>query len=162
MIDPYVGPRPFERDEAGLFFGRLGETRLLVSMVLASRVVLLYALSGAGKTSLLNAAVVPSLEREDFFEVLPPARVRGPATEAQPAAGVNPYVTGVLSHWTGDGAASLPARLGQLPHPNGPDGFPPPSGPGRTSPAGGPACPIRPDPSSSSAPADPSPRWSAP
>jgi hypothetical protein len=126
VTDPYVGPRPFERDEAGLFFGRLGETRLLVSMVLASRVVLLYALSGAGKTSLLNAAVVPSLEREDFFEVLAPARVRGLTAGAQPASGVNPYVAGVLSHWAGDGAASLPTWLEQLPHPSGPDGFPRP------------------------------------
>jgi hypothetical protein len=126
VTDPYVGPRPFQRGEAALFFGRLGETRLLVSMVLASRVVLLYALSGAGKTSLLNASVVPSLEDEEFFEVLAPARVRGPAVESQPAAGVNPYVAGVLSYWTPDGGTSLPDLLGKLPHPNGPDGFPRP------------------------------------
>ena len=125
-MDPYVGPRPFERNETDLFFGRLGETRLLVSMVLSSRVVLLYALSGAGKTSLLNAAVVPALEREDYFEVLPPARVRGPNVEGQPAAGVNPFVAGVLSHWTTEPAGSVTALLGQRPHAIGPDGFPRP------------------------------------
>jgi WD40 repeat protein len=125
-MDPYVGPRPFERDEAELFFGRLGETRLAVSMVLSSRVVLLYALSGAGKTSLLNAAVAPALERDDYFEVLAPPRVRGPNLEGRSTEDVNPFVAGVLAHWTSEPARSVTALLGQRPHSIGPDGFPRP------------------------------------
>jgi len=120
-VDPYVGPRPFQREEEDLFFGRLGESRTLISMILASRVVLLYALSGAGKTSLLNAAVVPSLEREEFFEVMPPARVRGPGARD---SAMNPFVAGVMSHWAELGSAdSLPSFLAQLRHMPGPDGF---------------------------------------
>ena len=70
---PYVGPRPFDRAERGRFYGRDQEARALVSLVVAHRVVLLYAASGAGKTSLLNAGLVPLLEEEDGFEVLPAA-----------------------------------------------------------------------------------------
>ncbi|HXN58800.1 MAG TPA: hypothetical protein VN912_09485, partial [Candidatus Angelobacter sp.] len=74
--EPFVGPRPFEREEEEFFFGRDREAEDLVSLVIANRVVLLYAQSGAGKTSLVNARLVPGLEKEGL-EVLPPGRVRG-------------------------------------------------------------------------------------
>jgi len=74
--NPYPGPRPFEPEESGIFFGREREVRELVSLITAHRVVLLYAQSGAGKTSLLNAGVIPFLTKEGF-EVLPITRVRG-------------------------------------------------------------------------------------
>jgi WD40 repeat protein len=72
--NPYVGPRPYERGDRRNFFGRKRETRDLLSLILAERVVLFYAPSGAGKTSLLNAQVIPALE-EEGFNVLPVARV---------------------------------------------------------------------------------------
>ncbi|MBN1953711.1 MAG: hypothetical protein JW900_01565 [Anaerolineae bacterium] len=72
--NPYVGPRPYERADRHNFFGRNREARDLQSLILAERVVLFYAQSGAGKTSLLNAAVIPALE-EEGFAVLPLARV---------------------------------------------------------------------------------------
>jgi len=72
----YVGPRPFERSERNLFFGRDREISELLSLVTSSRVVLCYAPSGAGKTSLINAGLQPRLEKEGF-EVLPSTRVRG-------------------------------------------------------------------------------------
>ena len=50
--NPYPGPRPFESEESEIFFGRAREVRELVSLITAHRVVLLYAQSGAGKTSL--------------------------------------------------------------------------------------------------------------
>src|SRR3712207_4450924 len=73
---PYVGPQPFERDDAARFFGRDREANDVVSLIVAHPVVLLYAQSGAGKTSLINARVVPLLE-EEGFQVLPAARMRG-------------------------------------------------------------------------------------
>ena len=71
---PYVGPRPFGHDEKDLFFGRDREARDLCSLVVAHPIVLLYAASGAGKSSLLNAGLIPLLEARGY-EVLPPARV---------------------------------------------------------------------------------------
>src|SRR5215216_4808729 len=72
----YVGPRPFERSERNLFFGRDQEISELLSLVTSCRVILCYAPSGAGKTSLINAGLQPRLETEGF-EVLPSTRVRG-------------------------------------------------------------------------------------
>ena len=79
-LQPYVGPRPFERKDQALFFGRDREARELLSLVVAHEAVLLYAQSGAGKTSLLNARLIPLLE-EKGFQVLPTARVRGSIPE---------------------------------------------------------------------------------
>ena len=72
--NPYIGPRPFERVDRDNFFGRTRETRDLLSLIMAERVVLFYAQSGAGKTSLLNTQIIPALEEEGFF-VLPVVRV---------------------------------------------------------------------------------------
>jgi hypothetical protein len=72
--NPYVGPRPYERGDRYNFYGRDREARELRALIVAEREVLFYAQSGAGKTSLLNAMVIPALE-EKGFDVLPVARV---------------------------------------------------------------------------------------
>ena len=74
--NPYIGPRPFQRGERRNFYGRNREARDLFALIKAERVVLFYAQSGAGKTSLLNAQIIPELE-EEGFHVLPMARVSG-------------------------------------------------------------------------------------
>lgn len=74
--EPYVGPRPFSRLEEAKFFGRESEASELLSLIIAHPVVLLYSESGAGKTSLLNAMVVPMLEGRNS-QVFGPARVGG-------------------------------------------------------------------------------------
>lgn len=61
--NPYVGPRPFGQAEQDRFFGRDEEIAVLEGLVLARRVTLLYAQSGAGKSSLLQAGLIPSLTR---------------------------------------------------------------------------------------------------
>jgi hypothetical protein len=62
--NPYVGPRPFREDEQHRFFGRTEEIAILEGLTLARRETLLFAQSGAGKTSLLWAGLIPSLTRE--------------------------------------------------------------------------------------------------
>lgn len=74
--EPYVGPRPFGREDQEIFFGRSRETIEVTSLLKAHTEVLLYAQSGAGKTSLVYAQLIPTLEGEEEFQVLPPARVR--------------------------------------------------------------------------------------
>jgi hypothetical protein len=54
---PYVGLDYFVEDDAGLFFGRDGERKRIIGNLRASRLTLLYAESGVGKTSLLRAGV---------------------------------------------------------------------------------------------------------
>jgi WD40 repeat protein len=74
--EPYVGPRPFKREDRDIFFGRYRETLELTSLIKAHPEVLMYAQSGAGKTSLIDAQLIPTLQIEEEFDVLPLARVR--------------------------------------------------------------------------------------
>jgi hypothetical protein len=74
--NPNVGPRTFSRAEGDRFFGREREARELLSLVISERVVLFYAKSGAGKSSLINTRLVPHLQ-EAGFAVLPVGRVSG-------------------------------------------------------------------------------------
>ncbi len=96
-IMPYIGPRFFEKKDRDLFFGREYETRELCSMIFAHNVILCYSQSGAGKTSLINAGVIPRFEKEEF-DVLPVARVSG-----QIPKDLNPkniYIFNALFNWS--------------------------------------------------------------
>lgn len=70
--NPYVGPRALR--EAEPIFGRDRELLDLRDLLIAERVVLLYSPWGAGKTSLIQAGLIPELEKEEF-DVLPILRV---------------------------------------------------------------------------------------
>ncbi|MFY0539845.1 hypothetical protein [Nannocystis pusilla] len=73
---PFPGPRPYEAGERDRFHGRAGERRDLAALVVANRLTVLYGPTGAGKTSLLAAGLVPELERAGFM-VMPLARPGG-------------------------------------------------------------------------------------
>jgi hypothetical protein len=83
--NPYVGPRAFRNKEEELFFGRDREKRELSDLLISERIVLLHAPSGAGKTSLIQAGLVPLLKQErlgkDHFAPTIPLRVKTPAPE---------------------------------------------------------------------------------
>ncbi len=70
--NPFVGPRSFAYGER--LYGRDREVAELGDTLLAQRMVLLYSPSGAGKSSLLEAALRPRLEQLQF-RVLPTVRV---------------------------------------------------------------------------------------
>ncbi len=120
---PFVGARPFSRKEKELFFGREREAHDLRSLIIAHPVVLLYASSGAGKTSLLNAAVIPLLE-ERGLEVLKPARVSGRLPHSIKREQVdNLYNFNILSNWADKtlepevlATQDLPGFLAARPH----------------------------------------------
>jgi WD40 repeat protein len=91
--NPYVGPRAFTRHDT--LFGRDVEKVNLLSIVISERVVLLYSPSGAGKTSLIQAGVIPALEAEKF-RPLPIIRVnRAPSSNSARTAS-NRYVASAL------------------------------------------------------------------
>jgi WD40 repeat protein len=58
---PYVGLDYFTEEYAGLFFGREAERKRIIGNLRASRLTLLYAESGVGKSSLLRAGVAARL-----------------------------------------------------------------------------------------------------
>lgn len=80
--NPYVGPRaysPEDKKEGRPFYGRERELEELTDLLLSQRVVLMYAPSGAGKTSLINAELIPRMRDEEGFDVLPTISVKLPA-----------------------------------------------------------------------------------
>lgn len=84
--NPYIGPRPFETKDK--LYGREREITELDHLLSAERVVLLYAPSGAGKSSLINAGIIPRLDwyyaltrdqpTAGRFDCWPPTRVNSP------------------------------------------------------------------------------------
>src|SRR5262245_4262402 len=100
---PYVGPRPFRRNESQLFFGRSEAARLIRDAWLSERIVILHGAAAVGKTSLLNAGVLPLLAGEpgaqplDDTIVLPAGRLVHQAT--WPLAHSGGYRFTLLSSW---------------------------------------------------------------
>lgn len=68
----YPGFHPFQDThiDRQLFFGREKEQDLLFHKILAERLVVLYAKSGMGKTSLLNAGVFESLRSRQYIPLV--------------------------------------------------------------------------------------------
>lgn len=65
-ISRYPGIRAFETQECDLFFGRHAEIQKLYAQVKAQSLVVLFAKSGIGKSSLINAGLIPLLEKQYF------------------------------------------------------------------------------------------------
>jgi HEAT repeat protein len=63
--EPYKALVAYEAQDRALFFGRKEEIEELTALIHAHRLVLLYGASGVGKTSLLQAGVIPRLEDAD-------------------------------------------------------------------------------------------------
>ena len=59
--NPFKGLRPFKQEEQEELFGRDRDLILMKDRILSSRTTLLFAGSGVGKTSFLNAKVIPAL-----------------------------------------------------------------------------------------------------
>ena len=66
----YPGIRSFERSEQHLFFGRARETQALYEAVKVKPLTVLFSQSGIGKTSLLNAGLVPVLEQNAYLPIV--------------------------------------------------------------------------------------------
>jgi LysM repeat protein len=112
--NPYVGPRAFQRGEE--LYGRDREVMELLDLLIAERIVLLYSPSGAGKTSLVQAGLIPRLEAE-AFQVLPVMRAGlEPPPDAALPPDANRYVISVLSSLEEDLPPERQMPLAELAH----------------------------------------------
>ncbi|GAA1016824.1 hypothetical protein Aple_042860 [Acrocarpospora pleiomorpha] len=117
---PYVGLRAFRRADGHKFFGRERESYEVATQWQANRLTILHGPSGVGKTSLINAGVLPLLD-PDATDALPVGRVsHGSAfpvagNVSYPAAALppqhNPHVFALLSSWA---PQESPTRLARL------------------------------------------------
>jgi len=111
--NPFIGPRSFETGER--LYGRDRELRSLYSQLVAERIVLLHSPSGAGKTSLVQAALIPKLV-EEGFHVWPPIRVgwEPEAPRAEASAAPNRHVQSALRSLEKGLPADRASGLGSL------------------------------------------------
>ncbi len=66
----YPGTRPFETDEKDLFYGRSDDSEKLYQQILNEKTVLLYAKSGLGKSSLINAGLLPLVLQVEHYDII--------------------------------------------------------------------------------------------
>lgn len=69
----YPGVSPFETHQADQYFGRTRDVQDLYDLILLEKMVVLFGKSGYGKSSLLNAGIIPKLstsksKREQLFQ----------------------------------------------------------------------------------------------
>jgi tetratricopeptide (TPR) repeat protein len=109
---PYVGLRAFRQEDQDRFYGRIHESHEIAALWRANKLTVLYGASGVGKTSLLQAGVIPLLDAESV-DVLPVGRVSAGA----PPVGIqarNPYTFTLLSTLAPDRSGGELADLSVL------------------------------------------------
>jgi hypothetical protein len=63
----YPGVTPFTTDQSHIFFGRGEESNRLVKLIHKEPLVVLHGKSGLGKSSLINAGIIPQFEKNDAY-----------------------------------------------------------------------------------------------
>lgn len=66
----YPGSKPFTESERDLFFGRDEDIDRLVQLLTVEKLLVLYGKSGLGKSSIINAGIVPRFESSGDFDVI--------------------------------------------------------------------------------------------
>ncbi|MER7426928.1 tetratricopeptide repeat protein [Nonomuraea rubra] len=108
---PYAGPRPFATRDAHRFFGRSPSVAWVAKAWQERKLTILSGSSGVGKTSLIQAGVLPQLSA-GRFDILPMGRVfDGLAFPVAALPDHNPYTFALLRAWR---PTEPPTRLAGL------------------------------------------------
>src|SRR6266851_3413791 len=75
QASPYVGGRPFRWADSDWFFGRDAESEALRSLWRESRLIVVHGIAGVGKTSLVQAGVLPLIAEAAGTDLLPFVRL---------------------------------------------------------------------------------------
>jgi hypothetical protein len=70
FIDRYPGLRPFDEAEKAMFFGRSIELEELCQSINVNDLFVIHGESGLGKSSLINAGLIPLLREKGFYPIL--------------------------------------------------------------------------------------------
>lgn len=97
---PYPGARPFLLADQDRFFGRDTDSKTLLELWQDNRITLLTGPVASGKTSLMNAGVLPLLKRNRTY-FLPVGRISYGSTFPRAALPEhNPYTLALLQSWS--------------------------------------------------------------
>ena len=116
---PYKGLVPFSETDAPFFFGRDSERVIIAANLRSSRLTILYGESGTGKSSVLQAGVIPDLRRvmSQNLETWDEPRlvvVSFSAWRDDPAAGLARSIEEALDELVETGVASSEGSLSEL------------------------------------------------
>ncbi len=100
LLNRYPGANSFTTEQEDLFMGREKDTEIFYQLIHAHQLVILYGKSGYGKSSLINAGVVPRLEKEEHRPTHFSVRLFNKAQGANAAAKspLNTLVTSLSSN----------------------------------------------------------------
>ena len=110
--NPYVGPHSFGPDDT--LYGRDKDRERLVNRLATDRIVVLVSTSGAGKTSLIEAALIKEMRAKEGFQVLPLVRGNPGAFIEGNQNGTNPLVLGTLACFEGRDDRDVAQRVREL------------------------------------------------
>ena len=96
---PYPGRRPFLQADQDHFFGRGTDSKALLELWQDNRITLLVGSAGSGKTSLLNAGVLPLL-KQNRTHFLPVGAICGSTFPRAALPEHNPYTLALLQSWS--------------------------------------------------------------
>lgn len=67
FLNRYPGVKPFSTSEDFLYFGRQSDVAALNTLIFVRQTVVLYGKSGYGKSSLINAGIIPKLKENELW-----------------------------------------------------------------------------------------------
>lgn len=95
---PFIGERAYRRADAHLFFGRTASASEALALWLSKRVLVIHGPEAVGKTSLLQAGVIPSMDPADAAHVLPIGRIAASSVQDSGQSTADPVDT-LLRSW---------------------------------------------------------------
>ena len=123
---PFVGLLPYSNEDEAWFFGRETDARLIAENLKAYELTVLYGPSGVGKSSVMNAGVLPELHRHaDHERALgrsPSVSVLHRQWQSDPVGGLVRSISSAVREQTAHGSWSRSNCSGRsaLPRPTGP------------------------------------------
>ena len=88
--NPYPGMRPFETEEAHLYYGRDPQIAELLRRLERHRFLAIVGVSGSGKSSLVLAGLIPALTRRAPWRIIRMRPQADPYSELSSAASLDP------------------------------------------------------------------------
>ena len=68
-FNPYLGPFSFKEEDQVKFYGRKKEVEEIIELLRNAQLTMIFGESGTGKSSLINAKLIPELKKQYFHPI---------------------------------------------------------------------------------------------